>query len=88
MQVPAAFSSGTLGSSGTLATGVGQGLPPFTIQLNSSSSGRAMSVSADGVNFFPLTPTGSVVSSALVTFNGPVSQFLFAGASGDTYRIL
>jgi len=89
MDVPAAFSSGTLPSGGTLATGIGQGMPPFSIQLDSATlPARSLSVSMDGNDFFSLTPTGSTASAALYTWAYPVSQFLFAGASGDTYRIL
>jgi hypothetical protein len=89
MDVPARFSSGTLPSGGTIATGVGQGSPPFTVQFDSSSSGRQISVSADGgLSFVNVAPTYTSASAAMVIFSGPVSQFQFAGSSGDTYHIL
>ena len=81
--------TGTLPSGGTAASGIGQGIPPFTVQLNSSSSGRQISVSADGgVHFVNVAPSYTSASAAMVIFTGPVSQFQFAGSSGDTYEIL
>lgn len=88
MDTPYTFSTGTLPAGGTLATGVGQGSPPFAVQLDSTNASRAISASFDGgVTFFGLTPTGSVSGAIYVTVNAPVSQFEFAGSAGDKYSI-
>lgn len=89
MNVPSQWATGTIPSSGTLALAVGNGLPPFAVQLTSTNGSRAISVSLDGGNkFFPLTPTATIASAIYATVNYPVSQFLFAGAAGDTVEIL
>jgi hypothetical protein len=86
--VPAAFATGTLPSGGTLATPVGPGFPPFTIQFNSTNSARAISLSANGTNFVGLVPSATAAGSLLAQWNGPIGQVLFAGAQGDTFNIL
>lgn len=81
--------TGTLPSSGTVALSIGQGSPPFTVQLNASTSARQISVSGDGgVHFLNVAPTYTSASAAMVVFNGPVSQFEFAGSAGDSYSII
>jgi hypothetical protein len=88
MDTPALFSSGTIPAGGTVATGVGAGSPPFSIQLNSTNASRAISLSMDGgAHFVTMTPTATVAGAILLNYNGPIGQVLFAGASGDTYDI-
>jgi hypothetical protein len=88
MDTPRALGFGTLPAGGTLATPVGAGTPPFSLQLNSTNAGRAISVSMDGVVFFQQMPTSTVAGGILVEFPGPIGQVLFAGAAGDQYSIL
>jgi hypothetical protein len=88
MDTPRILGVGTLPASGTLATPVGACTPPFSIQLNSTNAGRAISVSMDGVKFFTQTPTDTTASAILVQFEGPVGQVLFAGAAGDPFSVL
>ena len=87
MNVPPQWATGTLPSAGTLAQAVGSGLPPFAIQLTSTNASRAISQSLDGVNWFPIVPTGTVTGAIFATVNNPVGQFLFAGAAGDAFEI-
>jgi hypothetical protein len=82
--------SGTLAGTAPSVTIVGQGIPPFSLQQYSASQAAsiAMSVSIDGVNFVPLPATNTSASSAAVIWEGPASQFQFAGSSGDTWKVL
>lgn len=88
MDTPKFLGTGTLPAGGTYATPVGAGSPPFSIQLNSTNAGRAISVSMDGVLFFSQTPSSTVAGGILVEFPGPIGQVLFAGAAGDPFSIL
>jgi hypothetical protein len=88
MDTPYAFMHGTLPAGGTVAVGVGAGSPPFSIQLNSTNAGRAIEISADGVNFVTLSPTATTAGTLLLNYNGPIGQILFAGAAADAWTIL
>jgi hypothetical protein len=80
--------SGTLPASGTEAISVFQGAPPFLLQLTSTAADRAISVSGDGVTFFPITPSASTTAAILCEWAYPAAQFLFSGAQGDKFNLL
>lgn len=81
--------TGTLPAGGTVALGLGNGVPPFTMQLNSTAAGRAIGVSADGgQNFVTLAPLATSAGVLFATINSPLSQVQFTGNAADKYEIL
>lgn len=83
------LTTGTLTSSTPITLGVSSFKPPFTVSLNSSSSGRLIRLSCNGgVSYFTPALTHSDTTSQVCGINFPVTHLQITGAANDTWSIL
>lgn len=83
------LTTGTLTSSTPLTLGVESFKPPFTVTLNSSSSGRLIRLSCNGgANYLTPALTHSDTTSQTVGITIPVTHVQLTGVANDTWSIL
>lgn len=61
---------------------------PFTISLTSTSGGRLIELSTDGVNYFTPTYDATVTNLINVAIKAPIRCFRLTGAANDPWGTL